>query len=158
MSAATSTTPIPTLSGLLYLTSIRKDWLQPTGTNLGRRGCGDVASGIWGTQTASPYSGSGPIGKENPMGVIAWIVLGAIAGLIAEHLTGRKTGLLQAAVVGMIGALLGGFLAKTLFQVQTLDTFFNLSTWVTAIVGAVILFLLLRSGQADRRRSRRRRA
>ena len=76
------------------------------------------------------------------MGVIAWIVLGAVAGLLAEHLTGRKTGLLLATVIGVAGALLGGFVAKAVFGVQTLDTFFNLSTWVTAIVGAVVLFLL----------------
>ena len=47
------------------------------------------------------------------MGVIAWIVLGAVAGFIAEHLTGRKTGLLLATVIGIIGALVGGFLATT---------------------------------------------
>ncbi|MEJ3742925.1 GlsB/YeaQ/YmgE family stress response membrane protein [Actinomycetes bacterium KLBMP 9797] len=76
------------------------------------------------------------------MGVIAWIVLGAVAGLIAENLTGKKTGLLLATVIGIAGALLGGFLAKELFGVQTLDTFFNPSTWITAIIGAVVLFLL----------------
>jgi uncharacterized membrane protein YeaQ/YmgE (transglycosylase-associated protein family) len=94
------------------------------------------------------------------MGVIAWIVLGAIAGLIAEHLTGRRTGFVLATIIGIVGALLGGFLAKQLFGVQTLDTFFNLSTWITAIVGAVVLFLLFgavrgrRSG-AGRGRGRR---
>ena len=89
------------------------------------------------------------------MGVIAWILLGAIAGVIAEHLTGRKSGLLLATVVGIVGALLGGFLAKALFHVQTLNTFFNLSTWITAIVGAAILFLLMRavSGNGRRRRA-----
>jgi uncharacterized membrane protein YeaQ/YmgE (transglycosylase-associated protein family) len=99
------------------------------------------------------------------MGVVAWIVLGAVAGLIAENLTGKKTGLLLATVIGIVGALLGGFLAKELFGVQTLDTFFNLSTWITAIIGAVVLFLLFeavrgRGGRARRagsgRRSRRR--
>ena len=89
------------------------------------------------------------------MGVLAWIVLGAIAGLIAENLTGKRTGLLMATVVGIVGALLGGFLAKELFGVKTLDTFFNLSTWITAIVGAVILFLLV---GAVRGRGRSRRA
>ena len=89
------------------------------------------------------------------MGIIAWIVLGAIAGFIAEHLTGRKTGLILSTIVGIVGALLGGFLAKALFDVQTLDTFFNLSTWITAIVGAVILFLLMRL-VSGRRRSHRR--
>jgi uncharacterized membrane protein YeaQ/YmgE (transglycosylase-associated protein family) len=51
-----------------------------------------------------------------------------------------------------VGALLGGFLAKVLFDVQTLNTFFNLSTW---IVGAVILFLLMRLVSGSRRSYRR---
>lgn len=89
------------------------------------------------------------------MSIIAWIVLGAIAGFIAEHLTGRKTGFLLATVVGIVGALLGGFLAKVLFDVQTLNTFFNLSTWITAIVGAVILFLIMRLVSGSRRSHRR---
>ena len=89
------------------------------------------------------------------MGIIAWIVLGAIAGFIAEHLTGRRTGLLLATVVGIIGALLGGFLAKALFHVTTLNSFFNLSTWITAIVGAAILFLLMRLVSGNRRGRRR---
>jgi uncharacterized membrane protein YeaQ/YmgE (transglycosylase-associated protein family) len=99
------------------------------------------------------------------MGVIAWIVLGAVAGLIADHLTGKKAGPLLATVIGIAGALLGGFLAKELFGVQTLDTFFDLSTWITAIIGAVVLFLLFgavrgrsgrtrRTGSGWRRRSR----
>lgn len=89
------------------------------------------------------------------MGIVAWIVLGAVAGFIANRLTGRRSGLLMATVIGIIGALLGGFIAKTLFHVQTLDTFFNLSTWITAIVGAVIL-LFLTGLVTGRRRSHRR--
>lgn len=79
------------------------------------------------------------------MGVIAWIVLGAIAGIIAERLTGSRTGIVVATIVGIVGALLGGFLAKALFHVKSLDGFFNLSTWVTAIVGAVVLVLVVRA-------------
>ncbi|MDQ6650473.1 MAG: GlsB/YeaQ/YmgE family stress response membrane protein, partial [Actinomycetota bacterium] len=73
------------------------------------------------------------------MGIIAWIVLGAIAGIVAEKLTGSRTGIVLATVLGVVGALLGGFLAKALFHVQTLNSFFNLSTWLTAIVGAVLV-------------------
>ena len=50
-----------------------------------------------------------------------------------------------------MGALLGGFLAKVLFHVQTLNSFFNISTWVTAIIGAVILFLVTRAFTGSRR-------
>jgi uncharacterized membrane protein YeaQ/YmgE (transglycosylase-associated protein family) len=92
------------------------------------------------------------------MGVIAWIVLGAIVGIIAEKLTGQRLGLLLGTVVGILGALLGGWLAKVLFHIRTLDTFFDLSTWITAIVGAVILLLVIGalSGRGGRRHGGRR--
>jgi uncharacterized membrane protein YeaQ/YmgE (transglycosylase-associated protein family) len=93
------------------------------------------------------------------MGIIAWIVLGAIVGIVAEKLTGERTGLLLATVVGIVGALLGGWLAKALFHIHTLDTFFDLSTWITAIVGAVVLLLIVGAltGRGGRRRRRTRR-
>ncbi|HKD99125.1 MAG TPA: GlsB/YeaQ/YmgE family stress response membrane protein [Micromonosporaceae bacterium] len=77
------------------------------------------------------------------MSIIAWIVLGLIAGLIAEALTGHKTGFIMATVLGIIGALLGGFLAKAMFHVQTINSFFDVSTWVTAVIGAILLVLIV---------------
>lgn len=87
------------------------------------------------------------------MSIIAWIVLGAIAGFVAEKLTGSRTGIVVATIIGIVGALLGGFLAKVVFHVHSLNTFFSISTWITAIVGAVILFLIVRavSGRTARR-------
>ncbi len=87
------------------------------------------------------------------MGIIAWIVLGLIAGLIAETLTGGRTGLLMAAIIGIVGALLGGFLAKAIFHVHSLNSFFNLSTWITAIIGAVVLIVLVRLVTGNRVRA-----
>jgi uncharacterized membrane protein YeaQ/YmgE (transglycosylase-associated protein family) len=77
------------------------------------------------------------------MGIIAWIVLGLGAGLIANMLIpGRRSeGLLLTCLLGVAGALLGGWLATQLFHIHTLHGFFNLSTWVTAIIGAAILLL-----------------
>ncbi len=89
------------------------------------------------------------------MGIIAWIVLGLIAGLVAERVTGERTGWVLAGVVGVVGALLGGWLAKVIFHVHSLNTFFNISTWVTAIVGAVILLLIVREVTGRRSHSRR---
>jgi len=89
------------------------------------------------------------------MGVVAWIVLGAVAGLIAEHVTGKRAGFLLATVIGIVGAVVGGFVAVQLFGVDSLDTFFDLSTWVTAIIGAVVLFLLFGAVRGRSRRSRR---
>jgi uncharacterized membrane protein YeaQ/YmgE (transglycosylase-associated protein family) len=77
------------------------------------------------------------------MGIIAWIVLGLGAGLLANLLIpGRRSeGLILTCVIGVVGALLGGWLATKLFHIHTLHGFFNLSTWVTAIIGAAILLL-----------------
>jgi uncharacterized membrane protein YeaQ/YmgE (transglycosylase-associated protein family) len=77
------------------------------------------------------------------MGIIAWIVLGLVAGLIANMLIPgrRQQGLIITCVIGVAGALLGGWLATKIFHIHSLQGFFNLSTWITAIVGAAILLL-----------------
>ena len=94
------------------------------------------------------------------MGIIAWIVLGLGAGLLANMvIPGRRSqGLILTCVIGIVGALLGGWLATKLFHVHTLNGFFNLSTWLTAIVGAAILLLAYhlftsRSSSSGRSRS-----
>jgi uncharacterized membrane protein YeaQ/YmgE (transglycosylase-associated protein family) len=78
------------------------------------------------------------------MGIIAWIVLGLVAGLLANLLIpGRRSqGLIVTCAIGILGALGGGWAATELFHVHTLRGFFNLSTWLTAIVGAAILLLV----------------
>jgi uncharacterized membrane protein YeaQ/YmgE (transglycosylase-associated protein family) len=77
------------------------------------------------------------------MGIIAWIILGLVAGLIANMLIPgrRQQGLILTCVIGVVGALLGGWLATKIFHIHSLQGFFNLSTWLTAIVGAAILLL-----------------
>jgi uncharacterized membrane protein YeaQ/YmgE (transglycosylase-associated protein family) len=97
------------------------------------------------------------------MGIIAWIVLGLGAGLLANLLVPgkRSQGLILTCVIGVAGALAGGWAATRLFHVHTLNGFFNLSTWLTAIAGAAVLLLIFhlisaRSGGSRRsRRSRR---
>jgi uncharacterized membrane protein YeaQ/YmgE (transglycosylase-associated protein family) len=91
------------------------------------------------------------------MGIIAWIVLGLLAGLLANVLIpGRRSqGLILTCVIGIVGALLGGWVATKLFHVHSLQGFFNLSTWITAIVGAAVLLLIFhvitdRSGRSSR--------
>jgi uncharacterized membrane protein YeaQ/YmgE (transglycosylase-associated protein family) len=78
------------------------------------------------------------------MGIIAWIVLGLGAGLLANMLVpGRRSqGLFLTCLIGVAGALGGGWAATELFHVHTLHGFFNLSTWLTAIAGAAVLLLL----------------
>ena len=94
------------------------------------------------------------------MGIIAWIVLGLGAGLLANMLIpGRRSqGLILTCLIGVAGALGGGWLATKLFHVHTLHGFFNLSTWLTAIAGAAVLLLAfhLISSRGNTGRSRRR--
>ncbi|HTA02282.1 MAG TPA: GlsB/YeaQ/YmgE family stress response membrane protein, partial [Streptosporangiaceae bacterium] len=77
------------------------------------------------------------------MSIIAWIVLGLAAGLIANMLIPgrRQQGLILTCVIGIVGALLGGWLATKLFHIHSVQGFFNVSTWLTAIAGAAILLL-----------------
>ncbi|MGD0608504.1 MAG: GlsB/YeaQ/YmgE family stress response membrane protein [Streptosporangiaceae bacterium] len=97
------------------------------------------------------------------MGIIAWIVLGLVAGLIANMIIpGRRSqGLIVTCAIGILGALAGGWVATRVFHVHTLNGFFNLSTWLTAIVGAAVLLLIFHlvnersSGSRRPARSRR---
>jgi uncharacterized membrane protein YeaQ/YmgE (transglycosylase-associated protein family) len=90
------------------------------------------------------------------MSIIAWIVLGLAAGLIANMLIPgrRQQGLILTCVIGIVGALLGGWIATKLFHIHSVQGFFNLSTWLTAIAGAAILLLAyhLISGKTSSRR------
>ena len=80
------------------------------------------------------------------MGIIAFIILGLLAGLIAKAIMPGKDpgGYIVTAVIGVVGALLGGFLAAALFGAHPLDEFFDISTWLTAIVGSIILLGIYR--------------
>lgn len=74
------------------------------------------------------------------MGFIAWIILGLIAGAIARAiLPGRQgSGWLGALLTGVLGALLGGWIGS-LLGFSTNDSFFDLATWIFAIIGGVIV-------------------
>ena len=80
------------------------------------------------------------------MGIIAFIILGLLAGAIAKAvLPGDDPGgFIVTALIGVAGALIGGFLAGVLFDADPMDEFFDISTWLTAIVGSIILLLIYR--------------
>ncbi|RJP46450.1 MAG: GlsB/YeaQ/YmgE family stress response membrane protein [Armatimonadetes bacterium] len=73
------------------------------------------------------------------MNILAWILFGLIVGAVAYYLDPRASsgGILGTMVLGVLGALLGGFLGDLLFGVPV--TGFNLSSFLVAIVGALIL-------------------
>lgn len=80
------------------------------------------------------------------MGIIAWILIGLFAGLIAKALTPGKGpgGCLVTMVIGIVGGLLGGWVGKVIFGVDSIDGFFSLSTWIAAVVGSVLVLLAYR--------------
>ena len=90
------------------------------------------------------------------MGIIAFIILGLLAGAIAKALLPGDDpgGFIVTAIIGVVGALLGGFLAGVLFDADPMDEFFDISTWLTAIVGSIVLLLIYRLVVRPPRRSR----
>jgi uncharacterized membrane protein YeaQ/YmgE (transglycosylase-associated protein family) len=81
------------------------------------------------------------------MGIIAWIILGLFAGTIARAIIPGRTepgGCIGTTAVGVLGALIGGFIASAL-NVGDIDQFFDLGTWLIAIGGSVLLLLIIRA-------------
>ena len=81
------------------------------------------------------------------MGVIAWIFLGLFAGTIARALVPGRTepgGCVGTTAIGILGALVGGFIASAL-GIGDIDDFFDLGTWLIAIAGSVLLILAIRA-------------
>lgn len=77
------------------------------------------------------------------MGLIAWIVVGAIAGFLANLIMGSGEGLLRMIILGIIGALLGGFVAMSL-RLGAVDGI-NVESIVIATLGAIAVVFLARA-------------
>ena len=90
------------------------------------------------------------------MGILAFLLLGVIAGAIAKALMPGNDGggILMTMVLGVVGAIVGGFIAAAVFDAHPMDEFFDLSTWACAIVGSVIVLAVYRAtiGSGDRTR------
>jgi uncharacterized membrane protein YeaQ/YmgE (transglycosylase-associated protein family) len=81
------------------------------------------------------------------MGIIGWIFLGLFAGILAKFLLPGDDpgGIIITTIVGIVGALLGGFVAKALGFGDPIDEFFDISTWIAAIIGAMALLFAYRA-------------
>ncbi|MFI2754167.1 GlsB/YeaQ/YmgE family stress response membrane protein [Cellulomonas sp. P22] len=75
------------------------------------------------------------------MSFIAFLILGLIVGAIAKSMLGEGAGWFLTLVLGVLGAMVGGWLGGILFGVE-LGSFFSLWTWLLAIIGAVLVFLV----------------
>ncbi len=87
------------------------------------------------------------------MGILAFLILGLIAGAIAKAiLPGRQGGgWVITLVVGVVGAFLGGWIGSLIFG-GGLGNFFDLRTWLLSILGAIIVLVIY--GAIAGRRSR----
>jgi len=79
--------------------------------------------------------------KESVMGIISWLVVGAIAGYLAGFLVkgDENLGVIGHVALGIVGGLVGGFLAGLLTGGNDYTTGINITTIVVAVIGAVIL-------------------
>jgi uncharacterized membrane protein YeaQ/YmgE (transglycosylase-associated protein family) len=77
------------------------------------------------------------------VGIIAWIVLGAIAGWITNLLMGGKEGVIATIILGIVGAVVGGFLIGTVLKLKDV-TGVNVESVVVAVIGAVIVVAVYR--------------
>jgi uncharacterized membrane protein YeaQ/YmgE (transglycosylase-associated protein family) len=77
------------------------------------------------------------------MGLFTWIIVGAIAGWLAgKVMKGRGFGLLGNIVIGVIGALVGGWLAGSLLNISNAISGFNVQTILIAFLGSVIVLYI----------------
>ena len=83
------------------------------------------------------------------MNIIACLVVGILAGWLAERITGRNHGLLTNLVVGIVGAFIGGFLISSLLGFRYVEGF-NIPSIIVATVGAVILLAVFGGVQSRR--------
>jgi uncharacterized membrane protein YeaQ/YmgE (transglycosylase-associated protein family) len=86
------------------------------------------------------------------MGIIAWIVLGLLAGVIAKAILKGPNpgGLIVTTLVGVAGALLGGFIARAL-DLGDLRDFWDPETWLIAVAGSILVLLIWRAVTGGRR-------
>jgi uncharacterized membrane protein YeaQ/YmgE (transglycosylase-associated protein family) len=75
------------------------------------------------------------------MGIIAWIVVGAIAGFVASRIAGGHQGVIGTIVLGVVGGLVGGFAATEIFHRGSVNGV-NLESILIAIAGAVVVLVV----------------
>ena len=81
------------------------------------------------------------------MGIIGWVLLGLVAGFLAKLILPGDDpgGFIVTTLIGIAGALIGGFIGQALGLGDPIDEFFDISTWLTAIAGSIVLLLIYRA-------------
>ena len=78
------------------------------------------------------------------MGIISWIVVGAIAGFLASLVMGSKEGLLMMIILGIVGGLVGGFIAANVFNKGSVNGI-NVESILIATLGAILVIFIARA-------------
>jgi uncharacterized membrane protein YeaQ/YmgE (transglycosylase-associated protein family) len=86
------------------------------------------------------------------MTIIAWIVLGLIAGWLAGMVMGGGYGIIGDIILGILGAIIGGWLTG-LFTGTNMVSGFNVESVIVAFIGAVVLIAISRAFTGGRRRA-----
>src|SRR5665811_2122941 len=92
--------------------------------------------------------------EELTMGIISWIVLGAIAGFLANMVVGGGEGVIGTIILGIVGAVVGGYIAATVFHKGDV-TGVNIESIVIAVLGAILVLFVWRALTRNRASSSR---
>jgi uncharacterized membrane protein YeaQ/YmgE (transglycosylase-associated protein family) len=74
------------------------------------------------------------------MNILLWVILGAVAGWIADMIMQSDRGVIEDIILGIVGAVVGGFILN--FFGQSGVTGFNIYSLIVAVIGAVVLIFL----------------
>jgi uncharacterized membrane protein YeaQ/YmgE (transglycosylase-associated protein family) len=75
------------------------------------------------------------------VGLLSWVLMGGLAGWVASHLIGGRGGVLWDIIVGILGAVIGGFIMNQFGDAGV--TGWNLRSFGVAVLGSVVLLLIL---------------
>ena len=79
------------------------------------------------------------------MGILVWLIVGGVVGWLASIVmrTDAQQGILLNVVVGIVGALLAGFIVSPLLGIGTINEGISIATFLVSLVGAVILLAIV---------------
>jgi len=78
------------------------------------------------------------------VGIVSWVVLGAIAGFLANLIVGGREGLIGTIILGIVGAVIGGYIAASVFHKGDV-TGVNVESIVIAVLGAILVLFVWRA-------------
>jgi uncharacterized membrane protein YeaQ/YmgE (transglycosylase-associated protein family) len=79
------------------------------------------------------------------MGILVWLIVGGVVGWLASIVmrTDAQQGILLNVVVGIVGALLAGFIVSPMLGVGTINEGISIATFLVSLVGAIILLAIV---------------